>query len=396
MDARVSANEKELISQIQEIKPLIKAAAAKTEKQRRLSGKVADALHKLGCFHIYRPKELGGLGFDPVSAFRVIEYLSTIDSAAGWNVAISNTMEPFGAWFSKDVVEEIHGSFDTIMAGAFNPPRKAVPVDGGYKLSGQTSFNSNCHAATWSVSLANIYDDDEMRLNEDGVPITLLALFPMKDAEIVDNWNTLGMRGTGSHDLKVDNIFVPENKAVPLVPMVSPGSDYYKGPLHRMSVWPSTATNAVPALGVAQAAIDQFVEMANVKTPAYTKKTLRDSSVIQSRLAHAEAKLGGAREFLHATYNKAWQTAVDGNILNMQQRADCQQASTFAAVASAEVVDLIHSLVGASAIRNEQPFQRYFRDIHTITQHGFFCESRFEAVGQIRLGLDPDWPFFYI
>jgi alkylation response protein AidB-like acyl-CoA dehydrogenase len=118
--------------------------------------------------------------------------------------------------------------------------------------------------------------------------------------------------------------------------------------------------------------------------------------MVQLRVAHAEAKLGAARVFFHDTFNTAWQTAVGGSFLNMQQKADCQQAASYIVMASAEAVDLIHSIAGTSAIRNEQSFQRHFRDVHVITQHAFVCESRLEAVGQVRLGLEPDWGFFYI
>jgi alkylation response protein AidB-like acyl-CoA dehydrogenase len=243
--------------------------------------------------------------------------------------------------------------------------------------------------------LAGIYDTDEPRLGEDGIPETLITLFPMSDAEIIDNWETLGMRGTGSHDIRVDNIFVPESHAVPFVPMETPSSAY-SGPLHHMTVWPSVAVNGVTAMGVAQAAIDAYIDLAGIKTPAYTEKTLRDRSMVQLRVAYAEAKLGAARAFLHNTFDAAWQTAVGGSFLTMQQKADCQQASSYMVMASAEAVDLIHSVAGTSAIRNEKTFQRHFRDVHVITQHAFVSESRLEAVGQVRLGLEPDWGFFYV
>ena len=395
MDAQTVPSADELLSQIREIEPLIRSESATAEKERRLSRSVADALRELGCFRMYRPRERGGFGFDPVSGFRVIEELAKIDSAAGWNVSLANSSEPFGAWFSDETTAEVFGPADTTMAGAFNPPRKAVPVDGGYQLSGQTTFNSNCHAANWVLGLANIYDADEPRLGEGGVPETLITLFPMSDAEIIDNWETLGMRGTGSHDVRVENIFVPESRAVPFVPMETPSSAY-SGPLHRMTVWPPVAVTGVSAMGVAQAAIDAYIDLAGIKIPAYTAKTLRDRSMVQLRVAIAEAKVGAARAFLHETFNTAWQTAVGGNFLTMQQKADCQQASSYMVMASAEAVDLIHSIAGTSGIRNKQSFQRHFRDIHVITQHAFVSESRLEAVGQIRLGLDPDWGFFHV
>ena len=151
-----------------------------------------------------------------------------------------------------------------------------------------------------------------------------------------------------------------------------------------------------PALGVARAAIDDFIEMATKKTPMYTATPLRERSVVQLQVAEAEAKLGAARCFLFSVLDEMWQRAKDGESLDMSARARCQLASCHAVVAAAEAVDRVYLAAGASAIREEQPFQRYFRDVHVITQHAFTSPSRFEAVGQIMLGLEPDWPFFQL
>ncbi len=170
------------------------------------------------------------------------------------------------------------------MAGGFFPPRRAVPVEGGYRLSGRCTFNSNCHAATWILGLAHVYDDGVERLDENGAPVTLITLFPREKAEIIDNWDTLGMRGTGSHDVNVDDLFVPAERAVPFKPLEQP-SPAYSGPWHRLTIWPSVAGTAIPALGIAQAAIDEFAELATKKTPSYTTTMLKDRSIVQLRFA---------------------------------------------------------------------------------------------------------------
>jgi len=394
MDTEVSITVDELLSRISGLESMIREASGEAESNRQLSSHVADALREAGCYRMFRPRSRGGLDFDPVSGFRVIEELARIDSAAGWNVAIANASEPFGAWFSDAATEKVFGPADSVLCGAFNPPRRAVPVDGGYQVSGRCSFNSNCTAANWNLGLAHIYDGETERLDENGVPETLIVLIPMDEMEIINNWDTLGMRGTGSHDVNVDDVFVPAERAVPFVPDFEPSSAY-NGPFHLLTVWPPVACNAVSALGVAQAAIDEFVELATKKIPAYTERTVRDKDVTQFRFAKARARLESARAYLHETFDNAWQRALDGKALAMEDRATLQLSATNVVIASAESVDLIHSLVGASGIRNNNKFQRYFRDAHVITQHGFVCESRLEAVGQVNLGLDPTWPFFY-
>lgn len=394
MDAQTVPSGDDLLRQLREIEPLIRAESVTAEHERQLSTSVADAVRGLGCYRMFRPRERGGFGFDPVSAFRIVEELSRIDSAVGWNVAIANGCEVFGAWFTDEATEEIFGPADTTLAGGLFPPRKAVPTDGGYLVTGRTLFNSNCRAANWVLCEAMIFDNDEQRLDDDGVPQGLFMFFPMSDAVIIENWDTVGMRGTGSHDIEVKNLFVPENRTAPLVPLESTCSAY-SGPLHRLGIWPALAINGVTALGVAQAAIDDFIDLAGNKTPAYTSKTLRDKSVVQLRVGEAEAHVRAGRAFLHETFDAAWQSAIDGNYLNIEQKADCQQAASHMVMESARAVDLIQSVASSAAIRNDKNFQRYFRDIHVITQHAFFCESRLEAVGQIRLGLDSDWDFLY-
>jgi alkylation response protein AidB-like acyl-CoA dehydrogenase len=394
METAVRMTVDEVLGRVAELEPMIRAASAEAEIERRLSPHVSEALRDAGCYHLFRPSSRGGLELDPVSAFRVIEELSRIDSAAGWNVALANACEPLGAWFSDETTAEVFGSRVTVVAGSFFPPRRAVPVRGGYRLSGRCTFNSNCHAATWIVGLAHVYDDGVERLDENGEPVTLITLFPREKAEIIDNWNTLGMRGTGSHDVNVDDLFVPAERAVPFKPLEQPGRAY-SGPLHRLTIWHSVPCNAVPALGIAQAAIDEFAELATKKTPSYTTTTLKDRPIVQLRFATAVAKVESARAYLHEAFDAAWQGALDGRSLDLAGKARLQLVSSHVPIAAAEAVDLIHSLAGTTGIRNDQAFQRHFRDAHVITQHAYVCESRMEAVGQVRFGLDPNWPFLH-
>lgn len=393
MSTTVTIGVDELIESVTELEPLIREHAREAEQHRRLSSPVVEAMREAGFFRMLRPLSRGGFEFDAVNTYLVIEAISRIDSSAAWNVALSNSIDPFGAWFSDAVTESIFDSPDVALAGAWNPPRKAVPVQGGYRLSGQTPFGSNCHNADWILGLANIYDGDEVRVGQDGLPTTLLTIFPAQDAKIVENWNTLGMRGTGSHDIAINDIFISEERAPIFVPLENPSSAY-EGPLHAIALWAGVGCLAATALGIAQAAIDDLVAL-GLKVPAYTAHSLRDRNVVQQKLAQAAGKLGAARAFFHSVFRETWQLAADDRTLEMPERAQCQLAATHAVTASAEAVDLIHACVGASGIRDEQNFQKYFRDIHVITQHAFVCESRLESVGQIMMNLEPEWSFFH-
>jgi len=384
--------EPDLLARLEALAPVIRQHAAVSERERRLAPPVAEALRDAGFFRMFRPRARGGLGLDPVTEFRVGEALARIDSAAAWNVQVCNAGELYGGWFSDEATEEIFGPPETVMAGAFNPPRRAIPADGGYRVTGRTSFNSNCQTATWSCGLAQVYEGDAPRLGEDGQPVTLLTALRLEDLEIVENWDTLGMCGTGSHDLAAHDVFVPGRHAVPFGPLATP-SPAYDTPLARLVVWGTVGAHASVALGVAQAAIDALTEL-GARVPAYTESALRDRGLVQSRRARAEGVLNAARAGFHAAYADAWETARHRE-LTMEEKAGCQLASTHAALAAAEVVERVHSCVGTAGIRNDQPFQRHLRDAQVIRQHAFLAEARLEAVGQIRFGLEPDWGFFY-
>ena len=381
-----------LLTAVREIEPIVRQNAPQAERDRKLSTPVAQAMRDSGLYRMWRPKTLGGFEITPVDGFRVIEELARIDSAAGWNLALSAGGDIFGAWFDDDTASEIFKP-EAIIAGSFNPMRKAVPADGGYRVSGRTPFVSGAHQATIFVGLANIFDNGEMRIGGNGIPEALLTAFPPSESEIIDNWNTMGMCGTGSHDVNITDVFIPKNRAVPFVPLVNPGSNY-EGPLYRFQVWAAVSALVATALGLTRAALEETIELATKKTPAYTAKTLKDRSVVQSQLARAEAKVGAARAYLYDAFDKVWYEVTAGNPITMQHKARMQLASTNAVLESAQAVDFLHDIVGASGIRENYGFAKHFRDVHVITQHGFLNSAKLESVGQIMLGLQPEWPFF--
>lgn len=381
-----------LLAVIRKIEPIIRQYAPDAERDRKLAAPVAKAMHQAGLYRLWRPKAFGGFELDPVSGFRIIEAVSRIDSAAGWNLQIAVAHDMFAPWFGDQAAQEIFNA-DAIPVGAFNPVRKAVPVASGYRISGRTSFVSGAHHATAFIGFAHIYDGDKLRVDTNGMPETRLIAVPASEAEIIDNWNTMGMRGSGSHDVDMQDVFIPEHWAAPWGPLENPGSAY-QGPLYRLTVWPAIAALVAPALGITRAAIDEASELIINKTPAYGVKALKDNAVVQSQLAQAEAKLGASRAFFFNAFEEAWQEAVAGRPITVALKGRMQLAMTHATLECAKAVSLIHEIAGASGIREEYSFERYFRDIHVITQHGFLSASKLESIGQILLGLDPEWPFF--
>ncbi len=383
-----------LLDSVKKVAPIIKQYASEAEQQRQLSQPVVDAMAEAGLFRLWTSKALGGHEVDPMTAFRVFEAVSEIDSAAGWNLQLSSAIHPFLAWLPDDGPEEIFDSGpDQIMGGALFPPGQATPVEGGYRLSGRWPFVSGCHQCSWYMAPSFIMKGDQPQVGEHGQPLQMLTFFSSGDTEILDTWHTVGMRGTGSHDVVAKNIFVPQRRTAVLMPLENPGQAY-RGPLYRMTIWPPVAALAPPALGIARAAINELIDLAKKKTPHFTTTALRERPEAQAKAAQAEALLGAGRAYLYEALREGWETVTQGQMLGLSQKMKIQLATISATRASAEAVDLVHSVAGSTAIRSEHPFQQYFRDVHTITQHAHVSTSRYQSVGNLMLGLEMDWPFF--
>lgn len=396
MSVTATAEAPSFFEKIRSIEPTLRAHAPEAERERRLPATVFQAMYDRVLYNVWRPRAFGGLEIDPITSFQLFEEVSRIDSAAGWNLQLGAGADMFGPWLPDDGASESFGEPGSVLAGSFFPPHKAKPVDGGYMVSGQQCFVSGAHNASWLVGLSHIYDNDNgPRLADNGAPVGLITVFPAREATIVDNWNTLGMRGTGSHDVRLQDVFVPARRTAVLAPLEKPGSAY-QGPLYRLSLWPVVSALSTVSLGIARAAIDDLLAMAGRKTPAYTARTLRDRETVHRALGESEAILGAARAFLYDALHDAWDRALSGNYIDMARKMKLQIAATHAAASAARVVDLIHAAVGASGIREEQRFQRHFRDAHTITQHAFISASRYDSAGQHYLGVPIEWPFYGI
>ena len=295
-------------------------------------------------------------------------------------------------WLPDEGAAEVFGEPQTITAGTLFPPAEAVPVDGGYRVTGRMPFVSLCQSATWFLAPAQILDGDTVRTDAAGIPEPLVVVYPARDAEIIDTWNTLGMRGTGSHDVAVLDVFVPEHRTTMLRPWEEPGSAF-TGPLYRCGVMINAPVVAIVNLASAAAALEAALGLALKKTPAYMVNPLRDRSVAQSQLAEARATIEAGRASVMSALENVWAWALDGYKATDGHKISLQLASTYGTQAAATAVALIHAAVGTSGIRKTKAFERHFRDVHTLTQHAFTSTSRYESVGKMMVGFDTDWGF---
>jgi alkylation response protein AidB-like acyl-CoA dehydrogenase len=237
-----------------------------------------------------------------------------------------------------------------------------------------------------------VHDGEVPRMTEHGPAIIGLVL-RTSEIEIIDTWHSLGMRGTDSNDVVANGVFVPEAHTFVVSPVYQPGP-HFRGPLYQLPALASVDVVIAPvALAVARGAIDELRATAERKTPLGSMKTLRHRASVQSAVADAEARLRSARLLFYQTLDDAWQRATSGVSPTLEQRADLMMASTHAVRTAAQVADLMHRVAGTSGIYARNRLERHFRDAQTLRHHGFLCESRLETVGQVYLGVEPDFGF---
>lgn len=382
----------QLLEQVHDLASLIREHAAQAEQDRRLARPVHDAFRNAGMQRLLAPRSLGGLEVDPVTCARVVEGVASIDSAAGWALQALNVNAWWACRLPDAGVDEIYGRDPSApTAAAFHPPQRAIEVDGGFRVSGRAPLASNIHDCDWVLFSAFIMDGAQPRMTEFG-PAMIALILRTAEVEILDTWHTLGMRGTDSNDAMFTDVFVPAHRTFVLAPEFEPGPHFH-GPLYQFPAAGIIALfSTAVLLATARGAITAFRELAVSKTPFGSMKTLRDRATVQAALAQAEASLRSGRAYFYDTMSATWARTAAGGGNTLEQKADLLLSAIHAVKSAVEVTDAMHALAGTSGIYSRSVLDRYFRDAHTLRQHGFVSENKLESIGQVYLGLPPDFP----
>jgi alkylation response protein AidB-like acyl-CoA dehydrogenase len=382
-----------LLEAAQRIAPVIQEHTAETERERRLSPPVVAALHDAGLLRMCTPRSLGGLEVDPLTRALVIEEIAGHDTAAGWTLANPLDWAYLCARLPDAGAEEIYGrGANVVIAAQFGRPMQAALAQGGYRITGRAPFVSNCYDAHWIATTATVMAGEPARAEDTGVPEVVMAYLPRDSCHVIDTWHVLGMRGTGSHDVAVTDVFVPTARTFPLVPEFIPGS-HYQGPLYRFPLVGMVASNLPPLLlAVARRAIAEVAALAHSKVPVAASTVLRERASAQAKLAQAEALVRAGRVFLYETLRETWEATVAGEPLSLRHKADVLLALTHAVQSAVQAVELMYRMAGTSGVYTRSPLVRYFRDVEVLRHHAFGAETRYETVGQVYLGLPPDFP----
>ena len=387
------AVDESLVARARALEPIIRRHAETTERERRLAGPVVQAMREAGLFRMFTPRALGGLEADPVTVARVAEEIASFDSAAAWALQAGNT----GSWWAGHLPEsgiaELYADGpDVIMSASFTPPHRAESVSGGYRFTGRGALASTIHDSPWVFMTGIVFDGEQARTTSFGPVVVGLAL-RTSEVQIIDTWQSLGMRGTDSNDVMANGVFVPEARSFVVAPVYQPAPQF-AGPLYRLPALAATDVIIAPvALAIARGAITAVREIADRKTPLGSTRTMRHRSAVQFALADAEARLRAARLLFYDALDTTWQRALGNQSPTLEQRADLMLACAHAVRTSAHVADLMHRMGGTNGIYEGSRLERHFRDAQTVRHHGFLSEARLETVGQVYLGVEPEFGF---
>jgi indole-3-acetate monooxygenase len=380
-----------LLDAVERIRPVLAEYGPVADRERQLPQAAYDAMFDAKLFAMLAPKAYGGFELHPIEAMRVWEAVARVDSAAAWNLVMNGTITGFIAWLPADGAGEMLADGPTTVAGALFPPQPARRVDGGWRVTGRVPYASGCANAKWLALPAVEMDGDQPKADpQTGQPAVFGVFFPRAEGKVLDTWHTVGMRGTGSADIAVEEVFVPDRRTMPVKPLERPAPGF-EGPLYRMVPWLSILGEATVSVGIAAAAVEALVELAQKKTPAYTATPLREQQFAQLVAAKAKARVEAARDTLGRAAAEAYDDVEDGSLLSWNAKTRLQLAVCFAAEACAEAVRLVCDGAGASAIRTQQPFERYLRDVQVLTQHSSKSGPRYVTAGRLMFGLDNDW-----
>jgi alkylation response protein AidB-like acyl-CoA dehydrogenase len=367
--------------------PLVRSSADEIDAARELPRPLFEALADAGMFHLAVPRAIGGIEIDFPTYVQVIEELGKADASTGWAVNQGAIFATYAARMPQDVARAIW--IDTprgVVANTPAPTAQAVVVPGGYRVTGRQGFSTGCRHASWVAAHAQVIENGEVRL-DNGQPEMRYLFVPVAQAELLDTWHVRGMRGTGTHHFAVNDVFVPTQRTV--LSATAPLQN--DGPLYKIPRTLAFASgDAAVALGMSRSCLDAFFDLAGSKTPRAVQGLLRDQSMTQVTVGHAEAALRSGRAFLMEAVSDIWTEATSTGAVTLERRAALRLATTHGIRLAAQIIESVYSAAGATAAYDGNLIQRHFQDIHVITQHLQGRLAHYELVGRHWLGLPID------
>ncbi|MBV9826169.1 MAG: acyl-CoA dehydrogenase family protein [Alphaproteobacteria bacterium] len=392
-DAQQSGSD--YVARARALAPMIAAAAPEIEAQRELTPQVVSALHQAGLFRLFVPRWLDG-GEAPLSTYvQVIEAIARGDASTAWCLSQMNVCAISAMYLNPEAAREVLGKPGSALAWGSSSDCKAVRVPGGYRVSGTWDFGSGCHHATWLGAHCPVVgaDGDPLK-DEKGQPAERTLLVPKSAATVVDVWDVLGLRGTGSDRYVLNDVFVPDQFTITTLTRWPDAERLKQGIPYRFTASSLYASGfGSVALGNARGMLDSFIELATKKVARWTRNSLADNALVQAGVAEAYTKLESARIFMVQNLREVEETLLTQEAPTIHQRVRIRAAGTSAIRTATAVANHLYEMAGTTSIFADNLFQRRFRDAHTVSQHLQGRASHFENIGKHLLGKDVELRF---
>ncbi|MFE9656591.1 acyl-CoA dehydrogenase family protein [Micromonospora sp. NPDC006431] len=389
METVTTPSRTELVGRAAELGKLLRANALAAEQQRRLTDETLAALSGSGLLRMRVPQRYGGYESDMRTVAEVVAELARGDGSTGWTAAVWLISSWMTGLFPDAVREEVFADPDVRIAGILSPSAVAVPVDGGYQVNGKWSFNTGAQHSDWNVNAA-------VRPTPDGQYEPIMVLIPMSDLQVIDDWHTVGMRGSGSVTTVAENVFVPAERVVSMGPVIVGAHPLQQDPsalMWRAPFMPIACTTVgAVAYGLAVAARDAFLERLPGRKITYTDYAEQSAAPLTHlQVAGATVRVDEAGFHIFRAADMIDAKAAAGDAWTLEERARARLDLGAVCLRAKETADVLADASGGSSLHTDVPIQRIERDIKALNLHAIMHpDTNFELYGRLACGLPPN------
>lgn len=365
----------ELLERADEIASLSIDGGSGSERSGRLAEDVVGAIRASGLSGMALPVSLGGFASPPVATTEVLERIASSDAASAWIVLIASTTSLNAAFLPRSGAAEVFSNGPhSLNSGVLAPRGSGSPVPGGHRVSGRWPFCSGCLHADWIGVGFHVEEVEEIRM----------GFVPAGAVEIIDSWNVLGLSATGSHDIRLDEVFIPESHSW----SVTNPTCWSDEPLFSFPIYGMLAMGVAAVMsGVAHGAISDVLALATAKTPTGSRRTLAQRPMVQDAVARSTAQLEAGRAYMRFEGERAWERAGLDGAMDPMTRTRLRMAATHMADAATAVVERMFRVAGGTAIYRTSRLEQRMRDVNTAAQHMMVAQPTWEMAGKVLLGV---------
>ncbi|MGB3146801.1 MAG: acyl-CoA dehydrogenase family protein [Paracoccaceae bacterium] len=375
LDGKLASNAAAMIESFEQIRPLLAEQSGRFDTDRRLSDEAFGALSDAGFFRLLLPTQLGGCGLSPLDFMTVVQHAASLDGAIGWLVGNGGGIARAGGYLPPEAAQRVFGHPSAFIASSTGALGKAAPAKGGYRITGRWPFASGAPHATTFAPLCEV---------DNGGGRMVLAFLPREDVTLIDNWHVSGMKGTGSCDFEVDDVFVPAEFVCDLQPAPTQPGVFYRLPGRSAFVW----TVATVPLGIAQGAIDALISVSNGHRRLGATVPIGERELVQAEIGRCLARCRAADAYMRSAMSALCASVESEGSDLVAARVDYRLACSHAAEVAVGVVLRVNDLIGARALAESQPFERRERDVRAAAKHVALSAEQFVIGGRYALGGD--------